>query len=257
VKIADILLSNNNLFKLYLRCLGASGKPKGRPKNTLNNTALKCKAEYKEALKTVKNLGLPRHNDMPKNWDGIASLEQILNNTNKDSMILDAGAEYYSMILPWLFLYGYHNMIGINSDFKKQVMRGNINYEPGDITHTRFENSLFDAITCMSVIEHNVNIEDFFKEMSRILKYNGTLIISTDYYETSTNTENIQLLSLPWHIFNKSEVQDMINIAAKYGLILTSDIDYECKDRCINAKGYKFDINYTFIVFFLRKTCNE
>ena len=48
----------------------------------------------------------------------------ILEATTKCVCILDAGAEIYSTILPWLFLYGCRNMLGINPVFDRPVKRG-------------------------------------------------------------------------------------------------------------------------------------
>ena len=41
---------------------------------------------------------------------------------------------------------------------------------------------MFDFITSLSVIEHGVNIQNYFKEMNRILKKDGILLTSTDYW---------------------------------------------------------------------------
>jgi hypothetical protein len=74
--------------------------------------------------------------DLCKNWDTLAALDCILDSTSTSAKILDAGAETYSRILPWLFLYGYRNLEGINIGFKGNKKRGPIIYRYGDVTHT-------------------------------------------------------------------------------------------------------------------------
>ena len=64
------------------------------------------------SIEQVQRLGLPlvggtAANKEPKNWDSLAALELILKNTDPRASIFDAGGERYSMILPWLALYGY------------------------------------------------------------------------------------------------------------------------------------------------------
>ena len=48
-----------------------------------------------------------------------------------------------------------------------------IRYIPGDLTHTPFPDGYFDAIACLSVIEHGVPLQNYFREMYRLLKPNG------------------------------------------------------------------------------------
>ena len=134
------------------------------------NAVLKTQDEWKSTIDQVKNLGLPPHRDPPKNWDSLAALDCILRRTDKTAYILDAGAELYSTILPWLGLYGYSNLIGINLVFDRTVRRDSVTYEYGDITQTKFEENTFDAITCLSVIEHGVDLRSYFKEIAANFK---------------------------------------------------------------------------------------
>jgi ubiquinone/menaquinone biosynthesis C-methylase UbiE len=42
-----------------------------------------------------------------------------------------------------------------------------------DLEKTRFQNNTFDFVTSLSVIEHGINIQNYFKEMNRIIKKGG------------------------------------------------------------------------------------
>jgi len=90
--------------------------------------------------------------------------------------VLDAGAEMYSCILKWLRLYGFRRLEGINIVFKGETRRGPITYKYGDITHTEYDPATFDAITCLSVIEHGVDLDAYFREMGSPLFSVGNLI---------------------------------------------------------------------------------
>ncbi|WP_319776812.1 methyltransferase domain-containing protein [Maridesulfovibrio sp.] len=54
----------------------------------------------------------------------------------------------------------------------------NITFQTGDATSLSFEDGAFDAVTSFETVEH-VNPAPFFKEMQRILKPGGLLILST------------------------------------------------------------------------------
>ena len=87
--------------------------------------------------------------------------------------------------------------------------------------------------------------------MSRILKLNGVLITSTDYYEPPVDTKGQKAYGVPVHIFSKDEIIDALDIAKEFGLELTSPIDLSCDEPCVRWE--ELDLEYTFITFTLRK----
>ncbi len=225
--------------------------PCARPHAPWHNAVLRSVAERDAAIQQVKNLGLPLSTDSPKNWDSLAALDCILEHTGKDSRILDAGAELYSVVLPWLFLYGYRNLTGNNLVFQENVRRGRILYEHGDITRTRFSSGTFDAITCMSVVEHGVDLQAYFQEMARVLKPGGILITSTDYWESPLNTEGKTAYGVPVHVLSRIEIEAAIAAAAGVGLRLTGPLDLECEQKVVHWSNQ--DLWYTFVVFTMKK----
>jgi SAM-dependent methyltransferase len=215
------------------------------------NGVLKTRREWAKAVEQVKTLRLFPHPEPSKNWDSLAALACILRSTKQTANILDAGAELYSVILPWLFLYGYKNLVGVNLVYSTETRRGPIRYEYADIMQTSYKENSFNAVTCLSVIEHGVDLRLFFKEMSRILKVNGILITSTDYFEPPVDTKGQKAYRSPIHIFSKDEIIHTLEIAREFDLELTSPIDLNCDERTVHWE--KFDLEYTFITFALRK----
>ena len=66
------------------------------------------------------------------------------------------------------------------SNFNKKTFDFDKKWGPdivGDITKTNFEDNSWDIILCAQVIQHISNIQDLSKEIYRILKPNGYLII--------------------------------------------------------------------------------
>jgi len=120
-------------YSVYLKLMHGISVPSTYPDAPWTNAVLKTQEEINRAVSQVKNLGLRVRGDLPKNWDSLATLDYILKNTDKNARIFDAGAALYSVILPWLFLYGYKNLVGGNYIFKKKIKRGPILYEQEQI----------------------------------------------------------------------------------------------------------------------------
>lgn len=194
---------------------------------------------------------MPLHRSLEKNWDHLAAVNAIVSTCPRSAVILDAGAEFYSNVLPALFVYGYRHLYGMNLSFADPARRGPIRYLPGDITRTGFPDAFFDAITCMSVIEHGVPLEAYFQEMFRLLKPGGILITSTDYYPDPIDTRNQIAHGSPIKIFSRFEADAMISLAKRCGFELTSEVDLECARPTVRWDLY--NLEYTFLIFTLRK----
>jgi len=226
-------------------------QPKRQPAARAGNAVLKSKQEWEAACAETRELGLPLHNDPPKNWDSLVALRAILDHVKPDGRVLDAGSETYSAILPWLANYGYTNLTGINLVFDRPLKIGPITYEHGDITKMRFEDSSFDAITSLSVIEHNVPVSEFLRESARVLKPGGVLVISADYFDPAIDTKGHVAYGGPVKVFTADDMRAMIAEAKSYGLVPTSDMDFSCDEKCVTWS--RFGLSYTFVVITLRK----
>jgi SAM-dependent methyltransferase len=250
-RLKALLLQPELLFRAYLKWNFGAGALTQKPAATLSNGTLKNRAEWEESLRTARHLHLPLHREATKNWDHGAAIATVLANTTPQANILDAGAELYSNILPALFLYGYRNLYGINLDFKFPSRRGPIQYLIGDLTRLPFPDNFFDAVTCMSVIEHGVPLEAYFREMHRVLKPNGLLITSTDYYPTPIDTAGKSAHGAPIRIFTKEEIQRAFALASTVGFDLTGPIDLQADEKPVTWEEY--GLSYTFLLFTLRK----
>ena len=136
---------------------------------------LRSQSDYDTAIAECRRLKLPLHHDPPKNWDALGAVSLVLHSVERNARVLDAGAARYSPILPWLYLYGLRSLVGVNLEFTRTRSHGPVRYEPGDITAMAFADQSFDAMTCMSVIEHGVPLEPFAAEAARVLRPGGSL----------------------------------------------------------------------------------
>lgn len=250
-KVRSLLELTNPGYRFLLRRDEGIKGFLARPSAPWHNAVLKTRRELDQAVGQVKKLGLPEVSNTTKNWDTLAALDCILSNTPTSAKVLDAGAETYSRILPWLCLYGYRKLEGINIVFTKRKKLGPITYKHGDITSTDYKPGTFDAIACLSVVEHGVDLQAYFKEAARILKPGGILITSTDYWQAPIDSQDQQSFGAPVRIFTRAEIEQAIKLGAKHGLVPTSKIDLACEEKVVHWEEVSLD--YTYVIFTLRK----
>ncbi len=246
-----IALTPDPIYRLSLKMKFGAARLSQAPGPNIANGTLQTRREWEAATARGKQLHVPLHRGPEKNWDHLAAVTTILANTKSDARILDAGAEIYSNVLPALFLYGYRDLHGINLSFTDATRREPIRYIPGDLTRTPYPGSSFDAITCMSVIEHGVPLRDYFREMFRVLKPGGLLITSTDYFPSLIDTRGQVAHGMPIKIFSKPEIEAAIELAKREGFDQTGPIDLECNEKPIHWE--QFGLDYTFVLFTLKK----
>lgn len=239
------------LYRLYLTCKFGAARIPPRLQPEFPNAVLHSPAEWREASDFGRQHHLPLHRAEEKNWDHLAAVRAILSNTTPAACILDAGAEMYSNVLPALFACGYRRLYGMNLSFADPARRGPIQYLRGDITRTGFSDGFFDAVACMSVIEHGVPLRAYFAEMFRVLKPGGLLITSTDYYPDPIDTTGKEAHGAPIRIFSRRDVEEFLALAQACDFDLTGPIDLDASARPIRWEQYGLD--YTVLIFTLRK----
>jgi SAM-dependent methyltransferase len=250
-RVKNMVLSTPLGYRLNLARKTGAYRPRGNPSIQPASGPLTSTQVWQQSEREVEALGLPKHVDAPKNWDSLIAVQWILQTQDKSVPILDAGAEVYSVILPWLYMYGYKHLSGINLTFQQPVRRGHIQYQYGDITATGFESGSFGAITCLSVIEHGVPLDAYFKESARLLKPGGILITSFDYYQQPIDTIGMTAYGVPVKIFSAQDVGSMLEIAAGHGLQPMGEVALECEEKPVHWEQNGLD--YTFFTLGLQK----
>lgn len=233
------------------------------------NAVLRNNQEVNKAVEGLSSFGLLPHPYRPKSWDTLKMVE-IINHANRDAYILDVGC-HSSPILPGLKKIGFKNLYGCDLSLKTKyptsVMKlytsvrrreykpiyemldgSNTSYilSEQNLEKTNYEDGMFNYVTSLSVIEHGVNIQNYFREMSRILKTGGLLLTSTDYWpDKIINTRSSD------NIFSTEEVTNMIEVADQNGLALIEPIDFTYEDKVVH--WYETNLDYTFIFFAMKK----
>jgi len=212
---------------------------------------LKNWQEIGEATLGLQRKGLPTHTDTRKNWDQFLVYETIASQ-DRNSCIIDLGCSPYCT-LNFLAAMGFKNLYGIDLNIEdSEIENAPYRLYRGDITNTPFPSDFFDFAVSISVVEHGVDLRTFFKEVSRILKDKSRLFITTDYWkEKKSIAASIKPLGLPWKVFDKNDIEELIITAQDYGLAIEEDINIPpCSDKPIFWQG----VEYTFIGLIFRKT---
>jgi len=220
------------------------------------NTALQSETQVEEACAAVAGAGLPPHGGRPKNWDLLVALGLILDRVPRSGAVLEMGATQYARLLPWLYLYGYRSLRGIDLVYDRPLKAGPIRYDGMDLTHTTFPDASFDAIATLSVVEHGVDLDAYLREASRLLKPGGLLITSTDYWCEPVDTGGQEAYGGPIRIFGPDDMRDFVSRGAKAaGFVPVRDLDLTCDERAVEWQ--RFDLRYTFINVVLYKVLPE
>ena len=237
-----------------LRADGAELEPKRRPAEIWRpwlNRPLQSRAEVDAALAEVTACGLPRHPGDEKNWDLLVALGSILASTSKRDAVLEMGAAYYSKLLPWLYLYGYRRLIGIDLVTQNDVAEGPIRSYRMDLTKTSFRDGAFGAIACLSVIEHGVSFDAYLAEAWRLLRPGGSLVTSTDFWCEPLDVEGKEAYGTPVRIFVPDDIRSFVESARAAGFRLDGSLDLRCRDRVVTWD--RVGLSYTFVNIVLRK----
>ena len=216
------------------------------------NAALKRVEEVEHAQSLLLKMNLVPHKTKEKNWD-LWHFTSRLSGLNPRANILDVGC-IGNPFLDNMAALGFKSLWGIDLGEVPNTLdfNGPIHFFRQDLTQTTFEYQFFDAVTSLSVVEHGVDPNAYFAEMSRILKPGGLLLTSTDYWSEPVSTRGIskkKRFGLPWKVQTPDDIRGMIKTAAKWGLKPTGPIDFTVQNKVVHWEGKQ----YTFFAFALQK----
>lgn len=223
-----------------------------------SNGVLPNVAACRRAEQRVFDIGLVPHYSRTKNWDFLKALAILVDEVPRDAPVLDAGSGAFSVILEWLDAAGYTDLSGCDYFVEREGRVGRIHYSKQDLTRTTYPDLAFTGITCLSVIEHNVDLPRFLGEMHRILRPGGPLIVSTDYWPQKIDTTGIR----PYgdeigetRVFSEDELRAFVEGARAAGFEPVAPMRYVAQERAV--EWAKIPEPYTFAFVAFRKRAEE
>jgi len=214
-----------------------------------NPRVLRRRSEWEAATATLRAAGLHSHPDSQKNWDALSALAFILEHTSPRDGVLDAGGEGYSPLVDWLFLFGYRDLRVINLSFARRFSRGPIRYIPGNCTETPYAAGSFRVLACLSVLEHGVPLAPFWAEARRIVAPGGFVVVSTDFWCAPMRIDGLEAYGRPIHVFEPSEIRDVVTTATKHGFKPVEPVDLRCEEKAVRWERMGVDFTFVFLTF--------
>lgn len=221
---------------------------------------MKSKEEMLAATSLIDYLDLLHHSDVQKDWDSLKALFYLFTKTEPSAKILDAGGGIHSPVLNALSSYGYENLyacdiVDVNSTPER--FSNKIKFSIQSIENTNYPDRFFNAVTCLSVIEHGVDHRNFFAEMSRIMEKEGLLIITADYWPDYVDCTGI----FPYgpnnpemKVYQAGEIEELVQMGKEFGFQLCSPLMLHSDEKAVRWDDV--DREYTFIFLAMVKVLN-
>lgn len=207
------------------------------------NRLLQTREEVSKCTEYIRSKGLIEHAFECKNWDIALILPEL-----KDGDILDMGSNG-SFLLPNAVKLGLTGRkCGIDLGNPEYDTEG-IEYVKGDLMKCPYEDNSFDTITNLSVVEHECSYDAVAKECARLLRANGNLYLTHDYWDPLVDNTGIKLYDLDWTILDRNLTQQLIDACEANGLKQSSEMDWRVGETVINpqfcapyGRAYTFSI---------------
>ena len=103
----------------------------------------------------------------------------------KDKKILEAGSgsgRFTEILLKYgAIVYSFDLSNAVEANYRNNMPNDNLTLFQADIREIPFDDEFFDFSLCIGVLQHTPNTVDSIKELNRVLKKNGMLVI--DHYK--------------------------------------------------------------------------
>jgi SAM-dependent methyltransferase len=215
------------------------------------NAVLLTAAEREAAVEELRGLRVPLHRDPNRNWDTLAALAAILRHTGPSAQVLEMGAAPDSTLLAALWRYGYQDLTGIGTGFDGPVHRGPVRFQRGEPTASGLGGASFDAIACLSVVQHGVDLGAWLRETARLLRPGGIVVTSTDFSRKPVEARGAG--GTPAHVFTPDEVRAALELGRGLGLEPTGEVELD-RPHDQTIVRHELGPRHTSLVLTLRRT---
>ncbi|MFH0344160.1 MAG: FkbM family methyltransferase [Chromatiales bacterium] len=238
------------------RANGGQGPQRANPRLTLSPAPfsqkvcklLKSRSEIEECTAWLKRNGFGSHNLACKDWD-LAHILPLVGDGN----FLDMGSSDSYILKNVSLMRIEGEKCGIDLQ-EPDVAVSDVRYLKGDLVSTELPAEHFSYITCLSVLEHQVDFERFAGEVARLLIPGGTLFVTFDYWHPKV-TPPTKLYGLEWQPLDRDSLDLFFAICERAGLQQVQDFDWTLGDPVIQWGYYSPHpaVRYTFGLAVLTK----
>lgn len=205
--------------------------------------------EVGDAVRRLRTAELPGHAVPEKNWD-LALLADMTHDLPRDTAIADFGcAGLYAVEL--LAGQGFRRIVGLDLSvpwqhrvraYRRRARGTGYKLHRRDITATGLPTASLGALSCLSVLEHGVDVAALAAESARVLAPGGRALVTTDYWPDSPNTVGADHFGLPWRILGRSDLEHLVATFDDAGLVSSETQVPDVAQSVVRWGG----CNYTF-----------
>ncbi|HKN01874.1 MAG TPA: class I SAM-dependent methyltransferase [Candidatus Binataceae bacterium] len=219
--------------------------------------------EIGNAILSLQRQYLPLHPTVQKNWDHFIIYEMV-KALDRGCSIVDLGCNNGDT-LAFLTAMGFRNLEGVDLHipwrgrarqllkmWRGRALNAPYRMRKADITDTSLKSESFDVAVSLSTVEHGVNRQAFLREVSRLLKPGGLLLVTTDYWEEKMPVAGeFVAFGQKWEPFSRDDVQVFVQEGQRVGLspMGTGSIP-DCREKMV----FWNNADYTFVAMIFRKT---
>ncbi len=210
---------------------------------------LKFRDEIYKCTDYLHRNGYVSHNLVCKDWD-IAHIISDLSDGN----LLDMGSSDSYILKNAVLKNVQGEKYGIDLQ-PPDVPLEEVKYMIGDLMDTQLPGNYFTNITCLSVIEHEVDFKKFATEVSRLLTEAGKLYVTFDYW-TPKLKPDFKLYDKLWNLLDENDTKKLIEECKSFGLNLVEPVDWSLGDAVIKPGYFSppgANISYTFGMLVFQK----
>ena len=202
---------------------------------------LKSRSEVEECTRFLHRNGYVSHNLTCKDWDLAHLIPEI-----GDGNFLDMGSSDSYILKNISLKQTKGQKYGIDR-YQPDVPIRDVTYFKGNLLKTPLADGTLDYVTCLSVIEHQVDFKLFAREVNRLLAPKGKLFITYDYWNPLLVIP-VRAYDLDWQPLDRALAISLIDACQDCGLHLRGEVDWETQDQVIRWGYYSPhpEVSYTF-----------
>ena len=181
-----------------------------------------------------------------KQWEYPWALENA--GLGLDSRVLDVGCG--ASILPMYLDRLGHRVVACDIDLDWDLVgQTPLPYLKADLTHLPFENAQFEAVFCISVIEHlaREQMTAALCELGRVLRTGGRLLLTTDFYDghraNLTYRRPGAHSAVNWNIFDRDLLEQIVLTHPGFTVTDPPDLNVDwpvMEEQMLRFHGYPY-----------------
>lgn len=203
--------------------------------------------EHKLVVPLRNELSIYRYEHHHRNWEYGLALKLLLNSDVKTVLEVGGGG---SLLAPLLAINDFDVTVvdpdpwcGEAIKNQRNIINKSIKFIGKSFLDYDVEKT-FDAVLCISVIEHVILEEEVKLFWNKLLESSDDLVfITTDFRSDGVRGAN------QFHMFTKEKLQDLLEIAKKHGFFSLGEPDWEYKGN--------FVYDYTFASMGLKRNARQ